>query len=423
MTLISFFEAKQSIGKNITYLFIIQFIRLLLPFVLLRVLIKVLTSEQFSVYIYTMACATWLSTFVEYGFNTSATRRIASCDNLEARKEIIIQTQIAKVLLSTITLVFLAWSTLGMSVFSPYPEWALTAWLIGVLIGITPTYYFQATSQLSLPALLEVGGGLITIAGVFLLIDDSSDFPLLTILLILVRLVIWKVLEKKMYVENEVRTLRFYQINKGILALKDGWNIFIIQAGSSIYTTFNVVLLGGVSTASAVATYGSSERMIRVSLVFINQVSMAIFPWFNKLKHTDPIKLFKMRRVSILYFATGGLFIIPLIWGLSPLISDILFLGNIPDLSLNLRVMAFVVPAIAINNALTLQFFTVDLNEHLVIKIILTAAPISIILGYFLSKNYGALGMATTWVGIEWAIVAMLGFLIHYQHKYRTLNS
>jgi len=57
------------------------------------------------------------------------------------------------------------------------------------------------------------------------------------------------------------------------------------------------------------------------------------------------------------------------------------------------------------------------------IKIILTAAPISIILGYFLSKNYGALGMATTWVGIEWAIVAMLGFLIHYQHKYRTLNS
>ncbi|MDO9454441.1 MAG: oligosaccharide flippase family protein [Stagnimonas sp.] len=402
--------------KNIGYLYVIQLLRLCLPLALLSMLTRVLTEAQYSVYVYALASSAWLSIFVEYGFNISATRRIAASGEPANTWAVVTETQSAKWILATLSVVFLVWALTQSTVFSPYPEWAIGAWLLGVITGLTPTYYFQAISSLGTMAVLEVVGGLITFCCV-LFVRSSADFNLLCAVLVGVRFFIWQILERSMLTKGKVRHRDVFGIRPGLSALKDGWRIFLVQAAASLYTSFNVVLLGGVSTAYAVAVYGSSERLLRAGLSFIAQATSAIFPRLNVLKATSPERLGRFRRLTLAIFFTGSMACVPVVYLLAPAISDMLFHNKLPDLVDVLRIMALVIPAIAISNVLAVHFLVVDRKENLVNLVVFSAVPISLIGGYFLSREYGAAGMATAWVMVEWIVVIFLASIVFARPK------
>jgi len=214
------------IVQNIAYLYAIQLLRLMLPLALLSILTKVLTSTQYSVYIYTLGCAAWLSMLIEYGFNVSATRRLASSSKPSEVLDIILQTQSARLLLVAVSAIFLAWAIFSSSVFISYPEWALCAWFLGVMTGLTPTYYYQAMSKLKLVALLEVIGGILSVFSVVFIIRSSEDFWWLGVVLVVIRLIIWRVLERQMYKIHFLHWGKLFRLQLGFHALKDGWKFF-----------------------------------------------------------------------------------------------------------------------------------------------------------------------------------------------------
>lgn len=405
------------VAKNIAYLYVIQLLRLCLPLALLSILTKVLSGPQYSVYVYTLASAVWLSTFVDYGFNVSATRRIAASTDAHAIRDVILQTQSARWLLAGSTLPFLVWATLASVVFSAHPEWALCAWLLGVMTGLTPTYYYQALSKLREVALLEVGGGLMTVAAVLLMVHGPEDFWRLCTILVLVRLVILWVLDRQMFSSHQLRYIETIKVRLGLVALKDGWKIFLVNVAASLYTSFNIVLLGGVSTTYAVAVYGSSERLIRAGLAFIGQATAAIFPKLTAMKSGDPARLWQARRLSLLAFIVGSTVCVPLIWWLAPLISNFLFHNALPDIAAVLSIMALVVPAIAISNVLAFHFLVVDDQEHILNWVVFSAVPISLATGYLLSREHGAVGMAAAWVMVEWFVSIVLAAVIFHRLK------
>ena len=405
------------IVKNIAYLYVIQLLRLCLPLAMLSILTRVLTGQQYSVYVYTLASAAWLSIFVEYGFNVSATRRVAASTEPATTRIIIIETQSAKWMLAGLSLVFLALATTQSSVFSAHQEWAICAWLLGVMTGLTPTYYFQGTSNLRIVALLEVAGGLLTFGSVMLLVRNSEDFWCLSLTLIGVRLLIWQILDHQMFTNGKLRYGAVFTIRPGLSALKDGWKIFLVQAAASLYTSFNLVLLGGVSTAYAVAVYGSSERLIRAGLAFIAQATSAIFPKLTAMKAVDPAGLEKARRMSLVVFTLVSAACLPVVYWMAPVISEFLFSNKFPDVPKVIRIMALVIPAIAINNVLAFHFLVVDHQEHILNWVVFAAVPISLVSGYFLSREYGAAGMATAWVAVEWFVSISLAVIIYFRQK------
>lgn len=406
------------VAKNIAYLYAIQLLRLCLPLALLSVLTKVLTGEQYSIYVYTLACSAWLSIGVEYGFNVSATRRIASGTDPQIARTVIAQTQAARWLLTGMTLFFLAWATLASDVFSSHPEWAICAWLMGVMTGLTPTYYYQAISRLRPVALLEVVGGAVTFAVVIALIRSPADFGWLCAVLVLVRLVIWQALERRMLAEHRLAWRETLKGKAGWIALKDGWKIFLVQAAASLYTSFNIVLLGGLSSTFAVAVYGSCDRLIRAGVTFIGQATSAVFPRLNSLKASDTSQLSRARRLTLACFTVGGLLAVPLIWALAPLISDLLFHGKLPGLTTTLRIMAWVVPAIAISNVLAVHFLVVDHQEHLVNRVVFAAVPVSLAAGCALAPAYGAAGMAAAWILVEWLVSIGLAAIVYQRYHH-----
>lgn len=405
------------VAKNIAYLYVIQLLRLCLPIALLSVLTKVLSSTQYSVYVYTLASAAWLSTFVEYGFNVSGTRRVAAAAEPAALRTVIIETQAAKWLLVGLSVLFLVWALAFSAVFQPYPEWAISAWMLGVMMGMTPGHYYQGTSNLRIAALLEVIGGVLIFACVLLLVRSTHDFWRLCLALVSIRLFIWQTLEQQMLAKTGLRYVETLALGRGVYALKDGWKIFLVNVAASLYTSFNIVLLGVVSTTDAVAVYGSCERIIRAGLAFVAQATSAIFPKLASMKSGDPVQLSKARRLSLLAFALGSVACLPFVWFAAPLLSKYLFHEKLPDLAHVLRIMALVIPAIAINNVLAFHFLVVDHQENVLNWVVAAAVPVSLATGYLVSGIYGAAGMASTWVAIEWLVTLTLAAVIYRRYR------
>ena len=118
-------------------------IRLILPLMVIPILTRRIMAEDFGVYMYAISFAAWLSIFVEYGFNISATREIASSNSKTEILSVITGTQSAKFLLVLATLPVLLATVFIVPVFEGNMYWAITAWLLGILMALTPIYYFQ----------------------------------------------------------------------------------------------------------------------------------------------------------------------------------------------------------------------------------------------------------------------------------------
>ena len=81
------------LAKNILILSLVHLVRLLLPLLLIPLLANRISGGEFGVYMYALSFAAWLAIFVEYGFNISSTREIASSVAPEKIRTVIIGTQ------------------------------------------------------------------------------------------------------------------------------------------------------------------------------------------------------------------------------------------------------------------------------------------------------------------------------------------
>ena len=75
------------------------------------------------------------------------------------------------------------------------------------------------------------------------------------------------------------------------------------------------------------------------------------------------------------------------------------------------------VPAIAFSNVLAIHFLVVDNKEHIVNRIVFTAAPISLAAGYLFAREHGAPGIAAGWVAVEWLVAIGIAVIIDHHYK------
>lgn len=400
------------LAKNIIILGLVYAIRLILPLMVIPILTRRIMAEDFGVYMYAISFAAWLSIFVEYGFNISATREIASSNSKMEILSVITGTQSAKFLLVLATLPVLLATVFIVPVFEGNMYWAITAWLLGILMALTPIYYFQGRETLKIVGVAEIIFGALTLTSVYFLIHGPEDFYRLAIIVLLARFSSTVVLSCRMYDECDVRISGIFNLKGGLTHLKNGFHLFIFQGAVSLYTSFNVVLLGFYCSPVQVGAYASAERLMRAGIGFLGQFSNAIFPRINSLKLKFPEKV-KNFRLQVL----GGFFLIGLLGmvltlGFGPIIVTYMFPSMAAQVTDVLKILSLVVPAIALSNVLGFQYLLVDRHEKIFNMIIACAAIINIVMAYFLVKMYQEKGMAVSWVIIEWIIVFAIVLMI-----------
>lgn len=394
--------------SNLLYMYLLQIIRLLFPLVLIPVLTRVLSPESFGIYIYTISCAMWLSIIVDYGFNISATRKLSALTDKSEMKNIVARTQSAKILLGAFSIIFLVIGYFFLKSFAAKPIWLLLSWALGVMLGLTPVYYFQAINDLKFPSVVEVSSGILLLVTVLTFVKSDAEFTLLACLMFFSRVIAWKIIERRVLTQLQLKYREILNFSMVKSTLKEGWDIFLLQGAVSFYTSFNVVLVGFLCGPVAVGGYAAAERIIRTGLTFIAQASAVLFPKVVALRVQDRAALQKLRKISLVGFGCIGLLGMFSAWAASSLIMSLLFSNKFPEARHIFNVMALVFPAIAIGNVLSFQYLMAENKEKILNGVIVVAAMVSLAIGYPVVSYFGAVGMAYLWISVEWCILIAL---------------
>ncbi len=175
---------------NVISLSGLQIITYILPIIILPYLFRVLGPDKFGLIAFAQAFVQYFMILTDYGFNISATKEIALCQNGKIK----VPKVVAAVMTVKLALTFLSLAVLGAIVyFVPKfrNDWMIYVLSFGVVLGSTlfPAWFFQGTERMKYTAQLNIIGQLAYAFCILLFIRGPKDYLLVPLITSLTSLV------------------------------------------------------------------------------------------------------------------------------------------------------------------------------------------------------------------------------------------
>lgn len=280
--------------KNISSLFSLRIAGYIIPLITLPYLVRVLEPVGYGIFAFCLAIIQYFSIAVNYGFDLSATKKIAESKSDKIKISVIYWNVLVARLLIAIT---------GFGVLCLLPFFfegidaiffiLLISYLAVIGDAIFPQWLFQGKEQLGKISIIRVVSQLISIPLLFLLVKSPEDIwitallttlPPLTTALVssyLIRSRRWVVWCKPTFSEM-----------KGQLA--DGWHLFISSAAVSLFTTSTTVILGIIAGPVSVAVYVSANKLLQAGLSIYSPLTASFYPRINSLLAESNVKALEL---------------------------------------------------------------------------------------------------------------------------------
>jgi PST family polysaccharide transporter len=178
--------------------------------------------------------------------------------------------------------------------------------------------------------------------------------------------------------------------------------LFVGVLAATLYTSFNVVLLGLFVPSAGVAHYGAAERIVRVAITVLGPIGMVLGPRFIALQAAGEHERARQLLIKAAIAAavpglllTGGLALF------APLIIRIIYGHRFVHASVPiLRVLVLLIPVELVGTVFAAWLITLH-KDKLVALIALQAGIVNIILGCVLTPLVGPIGMAWSVITAE----------------------
>ena len=407
-------ESKRLLSNFIS-LFTLQGLNYILPLITLPYLVRVLGVEIFGLLAFATATVTYFNILTDYGFNLTATKKIALYrENKDKVVEIFSAVMSVKILLMIVS--FLLLTLLVFSVAKFTSHWELYLLSFGAVIGqvFFPVWFFQGMEKMKYITYLNILAKVIFTVAIFFFVQSKEDayvVPLLTSLGALISgffsLIIIKKQFKVSFKFQKLSTLNFYR--------KEAHHIFISNIAISLYTVSTVFILGLLTNNSIVGVYSAADKLIQAVKGLMGPVSQTIYPFISRKVNESA--------EACLNFIRYILFSVGLVFGLLSLFifffADmliLLLLGEQYSESIEiLRIMSVLPCLIALSNVFGIQTMVVFSRNKPFTLILVLGSILSFILSFILVPTYQAVGSAYSVVIVETFIT--LSMFIYIQRN------
>jgi PST family polysaccharide transporter len=174
--------------------------------------------------------------------------------------------------------------------------------------------------------------------------------------------------------------------------------MFFFRSAVSLYTTANAFILGLFVPPAQVGFYGGAEKIAKAILAMLNPASQALYPRMNSLIARDSKRATQLARGTLMFFGVVGVSLGVMVAGAAPLLIRVL-LGPAYEPAIPiLRVLAILIPVIALSNVLGIQWMLPLGLDSIFNAIIFSAGFVNICLAVLFAPRFGPIGMA-------WAVV------------------
>lgn len=299
-------SAIRELLLNSFYLYLVQGLNYLLPLLTLPYLLVTLSAESFGMYSFAFAVSQIAILFVDFGFNISATKKIAeNAENEEVVRSVFWRVIVIKLFFLIITFFFFS---LLVSLIDSYKEYSSHVFLSFIMIlgsAVFPIWWFQGLNKMKTLSIINACSKLVTFPLIFLLVKEGNDSDIaiviqsLSFLIAGIVSVIFIFSKEKNYLNGQY----FYSKQEYKEEIKESFPIFLSNSAISLYTNGLTIILGFFTTSSQVGLFGALERIVRVFCFgILGPINQACFPVIVREKKIDFQKaktLFRYLIVSV----------------------------------------------------------------------------------------------------------------------------
>jgi PST family polysaccharide transporter len=402
-------STKKRLITNFISLATMQGLNFILPIITLPYLLKVVGPSKFGLISFSQAFITYFILFTDYGFNLVATRDVSIARENKKQLSVIFSTvMLVRILLLAVSFLILI---IIVSFIPKFQHDSSIYYLtFGMAIGnvLFPVWFFQGMEHMKVISILNIISKSVFTIGIFVLVKGPSQYLYVPILNSFGYIAIGVVGLYLIIFRYKIKLI-IPSKDQIIHQLKEGWDIFISNLATSLYTTSNIFILGFFASNTIVGYYSSAEKIVKAVSSLIAPLIQTVYPFLSKaLKESKEHAISIINKILILITVSMG--IISLIIGLfAKLLVDFLgskYIETIPLLQI-LAILPLILGWANVFGILTMINF--DFKKQLS-HIYIFAGIFSIILMFLLIPTFKQYGTAWTAVLTE-AFATLLMFI------------
>jgi polysaccharide transporter, PST family len=404
--------------KTVAALYLVQAAQHLAPLATLPYLTRILGPDNFGKLGFAQAFSALFVLVTDFGFNVTATRKIAIAKSDPASLSgIYWNTQFVKVTLAIVcatTMLLLARFVPSLRRDFVLISVAATSLLASVL---SPVWLYHGLNRLVEFSKITVGVRLSGIALTFLTVRSSHDYIHAAMIQFMLPAVAGTILTARVFRQGVV-DLRVGRITRGesLQALRDGFHIFSGSALTVVFTYGNAIVLKFLCGDVQVGLYAASEKLLTPMRQAYAPLTQAYFPnvceKFAAGERAGAVRL--IRKISLAYAALGVLAVAG-VWIVGPWILPIVF-GQKYAGSMGIASIQVITQVVVSVGMVETTLILVPAGRQEVIKwVYLLAALVHLTYTYFLVRNFQAIGTAVSALLTELVIVTAFGLVINRQ--------
>ena len=400
------------VKKNFGYNLILTLCNYLFPLITFPYVSRVLHADNVGLCGFVDGIINYLVLFSMLGIGSYGVREIARCgEDKERRNEVFSSLLSLNIVFTILAVALLVFSTLYIDRLQPYREFLG----IGVLKLIFNTFliewFFRGIEQFKYISLRTVAVNACYVISVLLLVHDDGDTNLYYLLttLVVVANAILNILFSRRHCRFSIKRAR----PRRHLASVFSFGYYTIL--TSMYTTFNVVFLGFVSTDSEAGFFVTSTKLYTIIMAAFGAFTTVMVPRISAMLASgekSKLQVVADDTFDLLFLVSVPMIIFGLIF--APEVIDFVAGDGYEGAILPFRIIIFLLLIVGMEQIVIQQFLMATTSNRSIMIVSTVGAVIGISANLLLTPTYGAVGSAIAWATSEVCVLVVGSFLMKW---------
>ncbi len=240
-------SAEKNTVKNTMMLYVMAFVKLILPLVTLPYLTRALTKETYGVVTYTRACMTYIQLIIDFGFILSSVKDIVHAQGDKEKIGFITgHTFLAKTFLIAVSFVAMLIMCFSIRILRNNVAFALLSFAGTATTAYLADFLFRGLEKMHIVTIIFLITKSVSTALTFLLIRGDNQVLLIPVLDIVANLL--ATLLSFIWVYRLGIKIRINSLRMTFWMVKDSFSYFISSMATTVFSVLNTILIGVVIT-------------------------------------------------------------------------------------------------------------------------------------------------------------------------------
>lgn len=392
----------RTIVSNFAWLSTVQIAGFVFPLLTMPYLARVIGASGMGKVAFASAIMIWVQTFVDWGFNYTATRDVAkNRDDKQKISEIFSTVFWARCILMIAALLVLFFLTIFVPIFKENREVIFITFLMIPGHILFPEWFFQAIERMKYISILNVLSKLLFTIAVFIFIKDKDDYILQPLFISLGFLLSGFIALYYILYKWKVKLL-YPSCTNIKKVISEGSHLFINTLMPNLYNSFSVILLGVFSTSYMNGIYDAGKKLSTIAAHLLQIISRACFPFLVRNPHKHHLFSKIVLTITTLIIAIIFLF--------APELIDLFFGEGFGDAIIVLRLTSIAMIFVMLSNVYGANYLIVIKKDKLLRNITMVASIIGFLMAFPLVYYWNYIGSSLTFLISN----ALLGTLVFY---------